>query len=263
MPPLVKRYISVAFDGLVQSAAVALAVAVVGLLMTIALVIFGHLHGPWMDRAVGAIGGLIFVPFAVFAVRFVRIKRGNIDALLLAPKGFLDYKVDAEGAILEMPSVLVRLTKIMQKIEPSIDIHTGALQRASTASQQLRVSKDASLSFDKWSIRVERIQVKYAKMGELLSDGLSGWSRWIEASHPSKASVGSFPESMREFIGVLNKSNDSLMTYITILESGKGMSRILDSAIDRHVSPLRAIFEINWRIHNTCNESLRILDELT
>jgi hypothetical protein len=262
MHPTVKRYINVAIDGLVQAAVLAVVVALGGVIMAISLIVFGHVRGAWMDRILGVIVGIVFVPLSVFALKLVRLKRGTAQALLEIPKGFLDYKLDAELAMLALPAILAKLTAIMNEVARSTDEHTGALQRASSTSQQLKVSEAASSSLDKYSVRADRVRVKYVEAGELLADGLSGWSKWIEESRPSKSSFAGFPEAMREFGSGLNGSNNKMRDYIATMEHGKGASRLLDAAIDRHIRPLQVILDTNRRIHAACTESLRILDGL-
>lgn len=262
MNPTVKRYTNVAIDGLVQAAVLAVVIAAAGVIMAAAAVIFGHLRGPWLDRALGVIVGVAFVPLAVFALKFVRLKRGTARGLLEIPKGFLDYKLDAELAMVALPVVLGKLTAIMNEVARSVDEHTGALQRASSTSQQLRVSKAASSSLDRYSARADSVRVKYVEVGELLSEGLSGWSKWIEESRPSKSSFADFPEAMRQFSAGLNGSNDKLRDYITTMEHVKGASRLLDAAIDRHIRPWQIILDMNLNIYAACTESLRIFDGL-
>jgi len=113
MHPTIKRYINVAIDGLVQ-----------------------RLRGPgWIMPSV--ILGIVFISLAVFAPKFVNLKRGTARTLLEIPKGFLDYKLDGELAMLALPAILGKLTAIMNEVARSMDEHTGALKRASSTSQQI------------------------------------------------------------------------------------------------------------------------------
>ena len=223
MHPLVKRYINVAVDGLVQAAVV----AIVGAAMVAALITFGRLRGPWMDRALGAAVGIVFVPLAVLALKVLGLRRSRTAKLLEIPKGFLDYKWDIENAMQALTVIVIKLGAIMREVGPAFEKHTKSMQRATsgTAFQQLAVSKAAASSLDGYSARMERLRARYVKTGKLLADGLRGWSNWIERTHPAKSGLAGFPEAMEEFKNGLNSSNDQLRTYIATLEGGKGASQ--------------------------------------
>jgi hypothetical protein len=219
--------------------------------------LFG-LQGRWFDRFVGAVCVILGALLLVVLKQFVRTRRPSGTGI----KGFLDYKLDTENAMLALPAILGKLTAITDDVAKSMDKHTNALQRASSTSQQLKISKVASSSLDRYSVKANRVQVKYVAVGRLLSEGLSGWSKWIEESRPSKSSFADFPNAMRQFNAGLKGSNDALHLYITTLRQGKGASRVLDAAIDRHIHHLQLILDTNLNIHAACIESLKIIDGL-
>jgi hypothetical protein len=233
MHPLVKRYINVSIDGIVQGAVLALAVAIAGGIMTTAVILFGHVRGVWLDRMLGVIVGIVFVPLAVFLLRFVRIKRTSKSALLEIPKGFMDYKIDVETAMASLPAITNRLTAVMGEVGPMMGRHTSRLQQSSSTAEQLKVGASVSSSLDRFSARMRRLQVKYVQKGESLSGGLNGWFKWIEQVKPSKSQLASFPEALAEFNGVLNRSNDQQRSYIAVMENAKGASRVMDAAIQQ------------------------------
>lgn len=254
----VKRYLVVAIDGLVQWSAVAL----VGAMLAGAVIALGHVRGPWLDRMLGVIVGIVFVPLAVFLLRFVRIKRSTDRALLEIPKGFMDHKSDAETAMAALPAITSKLTVVMREVGSMMEEQTGRLQSTSSTAQQLKVGRSVSSNLDKFSARMRRVQVRYVKVGESLSDGLNGWFKWIEQVKPSKSQLSTFPEAMAEFNSVLNGSNDQTRNYIATMESAKGVSRVMDAAIDRHIQPIRIILETNVKLQAACTECLRIVDGL-
>jgi hypothetical protein len=216
------------------------------------------LQDRWFDRFVGAVCAITVTLLLVIIKQFIRTRQPSVAGI----KGFLDYKLDSENAMQALPAILGKLTAIMMDVAQSMDDNTSALQKASSTSQQLKISKAASSSLDRYSARANRVQVKYVEVGKLLSDGLCGWSKWIEESHPSKSSFADFPEAMRQFNAGLKESNDKLRDYITTLRRAKGASRLLDAAIDRHVHHLQLILDTNLNIHTACIESLRIFDGL-
>ncbi len=234
MHPLIKRYVNVAIDGLVQAVAVAVTVAIAGAIMATGLIVFGHLRGPWMDRVLGVIVGIIFVPLAVYAIKLVGGRRTRRLRLLEIPKGFLDYKWDMENSMVVLTATVLKLGAIMSDVGPMFNKHTTRMLLASSssasASDQLKVSTSAALSLNRYSARVERIRAKYVDVGDILSSGLRGWSKWIEATRPAKVTFANFPEVLRGFKDGMNESNDTLRVYIGTLEGGKGVSRLLDAS---------------------------------
>jgi hypothetical protein len=110
---------------------------------------------------------------------------------------------------------------------------------------------------------VDRVGVKYVQIGNSLFLGLTGWSKWIEESHPSKASFAEFPGSLRKFISVIDRSNDQLRTYIATTGNIEGVSSALNAAVERHISSWGEILNTNVKIHAACCETLRVIDSLT
>lgn len=218
------------------------------------------LRGQWIDRSVGAAGAAAAIVIWVLLRKVVHTARlGPKDQ---SRKGFLDYKLEAETAMSALPALLKKLAALMAEVGPSLDRHTTALQRAGSTNQQLKVSRAASSSLDRYSARVTRVGAKYVEVGESLSEGLSGWSKWIEETHPSKAVLTGFPDAMKQFSGILSGSNDQLRDYIATMLNVKGASRVLDAAIERHVHALEVILLTNVKIHSVCTDTLKIFDSL-
>jgi hypothetical protein len=116
---------------------------------------------------------------------------------------------------------------------------------------------------DRYSRRVDAVRRQFVENGLLLSEGLSGWSTWIETQHPSRAAFGNFPELLKHFTGTLSTSNDSLVGYIASTVGIKGASSVLDAALDRHVASWNVVLQTNKRIFQACNSALEVFDGLS
>jgi hypothetical protein len=261
IPRILNRLLTVSIEGLVQAAVVAAVVLVLGIIWAWKR----HLDAVWFNRVVGALAtafsiALILVLIVVLreVVAWIRDHR----RVLVPEKGFLDHRLDAERAILALPASMAKLTAIMKEVGSAMEKHTNSLQAAGSTAQQIKVSEAASRSLDKYSARVDRVAVKYARIGGSLSLGLSGWSKWIENTRPSKVSFADFPQSLSEFIPVMDRSNDNMRTYIATVRNMRGVSSALNAAVDRHINSLVAIFNTNVSIHTACCETLKIIESL-
>lgn len=217
-------------------------------------------HGRWFDKAIGAFYTLaiIFLLLVVTAmVRVVKLKRKANSQ-----KGFLEYKLEAEKAMRETPEILEKLTNIMNEVTPAITAHTAALLQAGSTEAQLKVSKQVAVSFNRYSLRIDRFGKKCMKNGSLLSEGLLGWSIWIRENRPPKASFGNFPDLLRGLSKSIGISNESLAVYINAIVAAKGMSSNLNSAIDKYKESWVVVLETNKRVFDACNKAVEIFDGL-
>jgi len=154
------------------------------------------------------IGGVAAI-FGLMLICTLLIAAKRIGPMDKSPKGFLDYRYDAEIAISALPSLTGQLTIIMGEVGGSFGRHTAALQAAGSTNRQLLAIRRAAANLDKYSARVDRICVTFVKTGRSLSDGLVGWSRWLKEARPNKAALGTqFPEVLRTFIGAMDTSNN-------------------------------------------------------
>jgi hypothetical protein len=219
----------------------------------------GGPHGPRFYMFVGGIWtilGLIVINALVVATKHHSAK------VKAPPKGFLDYKNDAEVAMSALPSLTNKLSAVMQAVGKSFDRHQ-MIQTAGSTSNQLRVISQVASQLDRQSARAERICVTFVKTGNLLSDGLRGWSSWLKETSPDKSALGAqFDETLRTFIGTLDTSNKQLREYIKTMQNVKGVASTMDTALDRHIRALQVVLDTNINIHNACSQTLSVLDGL-
>src|ERR1017187_4759945 len=107
-------------------------------------------HGPALYMLLGSI--LTVFGFMFIYTLAVAIKR--IQQREQAPKGFLDYKYDAELAISKLPSFMTKLTIIMAEVGTFFEKQTAAMGRAESTDRQLRVIKHGAAMLDSYSKRI-------------------------------------------------------------------------------------------------------------
>jgi hypothetical protein len=218
-------------------------------------------HGRWLDEVIGAVYALL----AVFLLLFIA---GIVQALKKvrnrgdSKKGFLDYKLDAEMAMSRMTPMLEKLTRVMTEVGPALNRHTEVLLAASSTAEQVRVIRAAAASLDRYSRQVDRVRGQFVENGKLLSDGISGWFHWMSETRPPKDNLGIFPELLRRFTDTINTTNNELSHYIATTRATRGVSSVLDAAIDRHVDSWEAIAFTNRKIFEACNGALLVIDGL-
>jgi hypothetical protein len=207
--------------------------------------------------------GVLFVFVARVAFIGVRHALGSLkdEKEIRPPKGFLDYKLDAEDALQALPLLLGKLTLVTEKVGPSLDKHTLQLVKARTTEQQVGVSKRAARSLDQFSAEYDKVVCDYEATGTRLVEGLDGWSLWL-AKTSNQAVLASFILSLREFIPVLSTSTQRIEQYIAAMVKGKGASSVLNAAIDRHVSSVSRVVSVNVSMRDMCVEALRRVEAL-
>ncbi len=130
-----------------------------------------------------------------------------------------------------------------------MDKHATLLGQAPSTGLQLKASRAAASSLDRYSVRVRRVGLEYIRNGETLASGLAGWSKWIEQSRPSKSAFGdNFSEALREIGDNLHRSNGQLSHFILTTNNAKGASSVLDAALDRHTQAWREVLDTNRNI---------------
>lgn len=250
-------------DGLIQAAVVALVAFVLTLIWTW----LGHLNGVWLERAIGAL-------FAFFAMAFIlntiaifretRIRRDRRKQSASNHRGFLDYKLEAETAINALPQVIGKLSRTMGHVTPRLQQAAERMASASSTRQQLAVSKSTAEALDRISRRFQRESRLFEEIATSLSEGLNGWSQWIEEkSGANKSSVlPGFTDTLQTLIHQLDRSVENNQNYIATISGTKGASRVLDPALDRHIAIIENICQGTVALRVACEIMLRRLNAL-
>jgi len=85
----------------------------------------------------------------------------------------------------------------------------------------------------------------------------------IKASHPNKAAFGTFPDVLKHLTGTIGVANNSLTGYVASTRSIKGVSSVLNAAVDRHVASWAVILQANKRTFEACTSTLAVFDALS
>jgi len=225
-----------------------------------------HVKGIWLDRFIVfsitavAIGlSSVVISLVRMAVTSARNRRAQHST-----KGFLDYKNDAETSMTAIPQIVGKLSGITREVGTTIERYTHLIMQAGSTKGQLKAMRQLAAKLDTYSLRVDRISVIFSAQGRLLSEGLGGWSDWLKTMRPDRASLGvGFPEALKSFNETLDTSNNQLQTYITTMRNVKGAASTMNDALDRHISSLQAVLNVNLTIHLACSQTLVIIDSLS
>jgi hypothetical protein len=258
----IDRLVDVIIDGLVQAAAVALAVFV----LTLIWAWRGHLHGIWLERAIGALIATFLIALVLDVIAIFResaTARVRRKKSMSSEKGFLDFKLEAETAMAALPDAVNKLARIMERVAPAISPQADKLLKATSTKDQLAASRAASDSLDRISRRFDGVLSDLESLAALLFEGMNGWSQWIEEkSGANRSSFLSFMDSLRTLIQNLQNSIDQNEAYINTMTKIKGTSSALNAATDRHIRIVEKIRIATVRIQAACSEMLRRLDNL-
>lgn len=220
-----------------------------------------RLKDEWLQRTLGAVtAALIFVTIILVRKAYLSITRRRMVSHL--PKGFLDYKAEAEAAITALPKVTTKLSQIMQRVGPALGKQKNKLQRAKTTEQQIGVAKATARRLDGFSRQFERVCDTYQATGDSLAEGLSGWFAWVSKSRVNKTELAPFADSLRILVDTMQGTNSQTQAYIDSMNAGKGVTSMLDAGIDRHVQSVETILNINQTIRASCMKTLALLEAL-
>jgi hypothetical protein len=107
---------------------------------------------------------------------------------------------------------------------------------------------------------MERVYVQLGTVGGSLSEGLEGWSKWVEQSGVNKTVPVTFSQALRELTVNMQTSNDITQSYIDSIKSSKWVSSILDNAINRHVGVVERILQKNVQMKASCLIAVNRID---
>jgi len=215
-------------------------------------------HGHWLFLLVGSLATIaltiaLIVALGIFKSFSARTRRGR--------KGLLEHKLDVENAIPKFSAIIIGFGAAMGEVGPSIEKRSTALQGSSSTGGQLAISRLAASDLDRCTTRLRRSYGRHRKQGQLISDGLTWWSLWLQKTKaPNHDTV--FRQDLAVFVNALDSANSQLLDYVATLAPIREVSAYLDSAIDRHTEQLSLILQTNTAIHAACALTVDVIDGL-
>lgn len=176
-------------------------------------------------------------------------------------RGFLDYKLEAEQAMAQLPRILSALTKIMDDVGSSLQHHTRRLRgtSGSTALGVKRIRKAAD-SLNMYSRQLDKWGAKLDCEGNRIVEGFSGYLPWL-GKQQDKSPAATLAQLLRQLIQSMNTTVAALDSYLSAADSNRGVSRDLNLAVDTHCQSIRRIRNTTIRIIQSCTDNLNILEQ--
>jgi hypothetical protein len=210
----------------------------------------------WRDRIIGAVAFGVLLIVVRGARRF--IKRHGVKDGPHGPKGFLDYRFQAETSLTKLPKTLGELTRIMGNVGPLIQRQMTKAQRKSELREQLGIIRRTASSLDRLSTQMDRVGARHKITGDSLAEGMNGWFEWISKTENGAAHVGQFMPQLKQFAESIKTANSQTQEYIAVMKGNTGAYRQLDVSIYRHVRSVESVLETNQTIFNACDNVLRL-----
>jgi chorismate mutase len=236
--------------------------SILGLIATSLATLLARVPQSWRDRTSGAIlfGMLLLV---VSLLRRLIERRRREEKLHLGPKGFLDYRLQAEIAIVELPKTVASIDDLMAKVLSLMTRRMNKVRQLSSLKQQLSVFDVLSHRLDRFSRQIERIIVEHKKTGDALAEGMDGWFTWIgKSGATNKSSVGPSLPKIAKFANAIDSANQQTSEYISTMKGNMGAYRTLDGSIERHIRSVEPFLATNQNVLRSCEIVLNVLNAL-
>ena len=107
------------------------------------------------------------------------------------------------------------------------------------------------------------VKKKFGDTGQSLSEGLVGWSKWINSQKPARSQFATFPDVLRQLVQTLTTTNGQLNAFVDTLISAKGASGHLDVSLDRHIACWLFVQNVNSGIKTACGATITSMEGLS
>jgi hypothetical protein len=221
----------------------------------------GH-HGRWFDRVIGAIGLLALILLSLLIAAVVKVL-GAATRKPAGKKGFLDYKYQLERSVMQLPLIMQKDRRLVQRATACIEKLGVDFSRSSgSTAKQLGAIKVAAIQLDRYSARMRGIKAKLEMESHLLSEGLCGWSAWVKTTQAPKEKYAILADALRDMRESTHTMINAMLTALASIESGKGISATLDAALDRLIQVRTDIMRCSEDISAGCDAALAVFDSL-
>lgn len=182
--------------------------------------------------------GLIGVLFTLTAllligliVAAVKRRKGYISA----NKGFLDFKLDAEVAIAELPLRLLPISDVIDEVGQMFVAQTAIIVSApvSETRTHLRNVRNTSRKLNKSTRKLRGLRRRLEETARRLNDGVTGWSLWM-AQQERGSGVEVFVTAISGFVKGNIYAIEGTSRYLEQLDGMRGVSQHFNEALGAH-----------------------------
>jgi hypothetical protein len=220
------------------------------------------LNDPWPQRIICIALGMVLFPLLQLSKRTIITYRSREAAGRDRERGTLDYKLQAEIAIERLPNVLAPIAEILVQVGRTMDEGTLRVKAvlSSPTTMQLREIRRTAKELDRHTRNLDLRCDDLEKVGEDLSQGISGWLSTMRLEQRRAASQH-LEDPLRTLVDRLVKSSAITEGYLHTILGLTGVSQDMNEAARLHAKGIMRIREATAKIRQSCGDSLLLLQE--
>jgi hypothetical protein len=215
---------------------------------------------PWTIRCVCVLVGMVLVLLYQWARRTLSssiAKRASGQ-----DKGLLDYKMQTEQSMNRLRPVTDAITQIVLDSTASVNLHAEKRRVAAPSStgMMMKFLGQSAKAMDKYSEMLSARGRELEQIGNLFAEGVSGWLFWLRKNSNTDTSSQEFLLKLHIYAKALENNLKAYDDYLEVLETGRGISQTMNTAIDARVKSVKQIREANENIWRACTAGLEAFD---
>lgn len=118
------------------------------------------------------------------------------------------------------------------------------------------------MRLDGYSARTLRVKTKLEREAHFLSEGLCGWSAWIQQQQAPREQFSEFADGLRGVKESTDEAIESMRIAISSTISAKGAFSVLDAALDRQIEVRVAVLRCCEELSRGFGAALAVFDAL-
>jgi hypothetical protein len=225
---------------------------------------------PYFNFALGFLSACITLVLTSLFVSYIkarRLKHAKHLKFVSHEKGYLDHAVNKEKAISDFLRILNEMGEEIERIANTSNTGTARIEAATArrkgnlAIEGHKITANTAMGYDKHSIKMERQLAALEEVFEILAESQIGYMTWFTPTTQEQR------EQLVNERQALNKLRDITRTTIASTEgfrdsqiSTKGISQVLNTAINRLVNVTEGIIAVMRKAENLWEELITIID---
>jgi hypothetical protein len=215
------------------------------------------------------LNGLFWISFgAIFTLLFQRMKafvvgrRASLKRMVVMERGFLDYKLQLEQAMIDLAPSLQPISNITVQVSEMVQKQTLKIQAAASmpTASQLRVTNITGRKLDQFSKRMNTKCLKYKAVANSFQEGLFGLLGGKSQQVNGYPLLIALAPSLQSLAATIEVTLNSLAGYIEIMLASKGLSQGMNRAFDHHIQSVSSVRDVSAQVLACCKEALKSVD---
>ncbi|MHB1959754.1 MAG: hypothetical protein ACYCO5_12055 [Acidobacteriaceae bacterium] len=225
--------------------------------------LFVYMGRPWPQRILYVVLGIVLMLLFQALIIAMSAVIAQSKRKVNADKGFLDYRMQAEEAMTELPLAMASITKIILQAGKSTESQTVRVQSVSNSSARIqrRVIGRGARMLNYYSLQIDAKCARLEKIGNSLTEGQLGWFTWVKSQGNYNTELLALRQQMLIFSDTMGETIKSSNEYLDTIQSMRGVSQDLNAAVDAYAGSIRRVRDINMKILNSCLNTLNMLQD--